>query len=93
VEVLAGSVTVSEGLPEEHETVLGRPVTVGEAKNTHFDAPVTDPASLTEPPVEPRTAGVAVKEPTVGGGGPATVTVTGVALSRAFLPLAVRWNV
>jgi hypothetical protein len=43
--------------------------------------------------VEPRTAGVAVKEATVGAGGPATVTVTGVAVTEVFLPLAAKWKV
>jgi hypothetical protein len=91
--MLAGRVTDVEGLPEVHERVLGKPVSVGETENKHLDAPVTDPVSLTLPPLEPRTAGVAVKEPTVGAGGPATVTVTGVAVTEVFLALAVKWKV
>jgi hypothetical protein len=91
--VLAGSVTESEALPDVHGTVLGRPLTVGVTENTHVEALATDPASLTVPPVEPRTAGVAVKEATVGAGGPATVTVTGVAVTEVFLPLAAKWKV
>jgi hypothetical protein len=90
--VLADRVTDVVAVPEVHETLLGRPVTFGVAENTHVDAPVTEPASLTEPPVEPRIAGVAAKEPMVGAGGPATVTVTGVAVTEAFLSLAIRWN-
>jgi hypothetical protein len=84
--LFAGKVTEAEGVPEEHERVLGRPVRVGVTENRHFEAPVTDPASLTVPPVELRTAGEAVNEPTVGAGGPATVTVTGVAVTEVFLP-------
>lgn len=75
-----------------HETVFGRPVTGGVAENTHVDAPFTVPVSFTVPPAEARTAGVAVRA-AVGAGGPATVTMAGVAVTEAFLALAVRWKV
>jgi hypothetical protein len=71
---------------------MGNLATLGVTENTHFDAPVTDPVSLTAPPVEVRTAGVAVKEAIVGAGGRSTVTVTGVAVTVVFFSLAVRWN-
>jgi hypothetical protein len=84
VVLFAGRLTEADGIPE---------VTVGAAENTHVDAPVTDAESLTVPPVEVRIAGVAVKDLTIGAGGPATVTMAGAAVTVVFFALAIRWKV
>jgi hypothetical protein len=89
--VLSGTVTVSEGAPDEQATVFGSPVRGGVTEKAQLVAPVVEPLKVTAPPLEPSTVEVAVKEEMAGAAGPSTVTITGVALRVVFLfPLAVR---
>lgn len=84
--------TTVEALPELQVTVLGRPESAGVDEKAQVLTPVTDAESVTEPPVWGSVGGLAVNEVTDGAGGPATVTLTGVAFT-VLEPTADRLNV
>jgi hypothetical protein len=86
VRVLAGMVTPAEALPELQLTVFGNPERTGDAEKVQVVSPVTDAKSVTEPPAWGSIGGVAVNELMDGADGPATTTLTGVALPSLTPP-------
>jgi hypothetical protein len=64
--VLAGTVTETEALPPEHETVWGSSERAGEEENTQLVVEVTEAKSCTDPPAWGRAVGVAVNEVILG---------------------------
>jgi hypothetical protein len=64
----SGRVTLFAALPDEHRSVVGRPVTDGLTENAQPVAFLTDAASMTGPPVGINDVGVAMNEITEGLG-------------------------
>jgi hypothetical protein len=72
---------VVEALPELQVTVFGSPERAGVEEKAQVDTPVTNADSVTGPPAWGSVGGLAVNEVIAGAGGPATVTLTGVAFT------------
>jgi hypothetical protein len=78
---LAVTATIVEALPELQATVFGNPESAEVDEKTQLVTPVTDADRVTEPPAWGSVGGVALNELIDGAGGPATVTLTGVAFT------------
>jgi hypothetical protein len=89
--VLAGTVNVADAVPEEHGTVVGRPVRLGEEEKVQVVTDDTTADSFTDPPAEVRELGEAPKEVIPGPEEPATLTLTFGALTF-FDPRASKEN-
>lgn len=87
---MAGMVTGTETVPELHETVFGRPVSVGVEDSVQVVASVTWAETVTVPPGGPIETGVSVKLEMTGAVGADTVTVVEAEVFE--VPLAVRVN-